>query len=533
MSLLNSMRDALAPSLLAVLAAATLAACGGGSGGGSEAPAPTPTPTPTPIPVSGPAWLGFGSDAQHAAQAQVATQSLSRIAWQTPVDLAPQYSSRGYLLVHYGSPVITASNTVILPVQRAVQELYRFEARAGATGALMWSVDSDYVMPAHRWTPSYNLTLTTGNRIYAPGAGGKLLYRDNADSPTATTQTTVFYGDSSYAGAKATLDTSVFINTPITADTQGNLFFGFIALPGNGMGLTSGLARIGANGQGNWVSASVAAGDVNIAKVATNSAPALSLDQRTVYLVVNGDPGNSGRPKGYLLALDSTTLAAKGKAALVDPLEAAPATVSDDSTASPTVGPDGDVYIGVLETTSSSHNARGWMLHFDATLAQSKTPGSFGWDDTASIVPASMVPSYSGTSAYLITTKYNNYGRAGSGDSMNRVAVLDPHVAQVDTISGKPVMKEVLTILGPTPDPNFPGGFIEWCINTAAVDPFSKSILVNSEDGYMYRWSLVTNTLSERIRLTSGLGESYTPTAVGPDGQVYAINNGVLFALGK
>ena len=154
-------------------------------------------------------------------------------------------------------------------------------------------------------------------------------------------------------------------------------------------------------------------------------------------------------------------------------------------------------------------------------------------DDTASIVPRSMVPSYTGNSTYLITTKYNNYGRVGSGDSMNRVAVLDPNAVQADFISGNPVMKEVLTILGPTPDPDFPGGFIEWCINTAAVDPFTQSILINSEDGYMYRWSLATNTLSERIRLTSGLGESYTPTAVGPDGKVYAINNGILFALGQ
>ena len=94
-------------------------------------------------------------------------------------------------------------------------------------------------------------------------------------------------------------------------------------------------------------------------------------------------------------------------------------------------------------------------------------------------------------------------------------------------------MKEVLTILGPTPDPNFPGGVTEWCINTAAVDPFTKSILVNSEDGFLYRWDLTTNTLSQKIRLTSGLGESYTPTAVGADGMVYAINNAMLFAVGK
>ena len=100
-------------------------------------------------------------------------------------------------------------------------------------------------------------------------------------------------------------------------------------------------------------------------------------------------------------------------------------------------------------------------------------------------------------------------------------------------MTATPVMKEVLTILGPTPDPRFPGGVVEWCINTAVVDPFTKSVLVNSEDGFLYRWDLSTNTLSEKIRLTSGLGESYTPTAVGADGKVYAINNAILFAVGR
>ncbi|MDB5906176.1 MAG: hypothetical protein JWP34_290 [Massilia sp.] len=210
------------------------------------------------------------------------------------------------------------------------------------------------------------------------------------------------------------------------------------------------------------------------------------------------------------------------------------ALVSEDSTASPTVGPDGDVYFGVLETNQGQHNSRGWLLHFDATLTQSKTIGSFGWDDTASIVPSAMVPGYTGNSTYLVMTKYNNYGRSGSGDSKNRIAVLDPNATQADMISpGQQVMKEVLTILGPTADPSFPGGVTEWCINTAAVDPFTKSILVNSEDGFLYRWDLTTNTLSQKIRLTSGLGESYTPTAVGADGMVYAINNAVLFAVGR
>jgi hypothetical protein len=44
---------------------------------------------------------------------------------------------------------------------------------------------------------------------------------------------------------------------------------------------------------------------------------------------------------------------------------------------------------------------------------------------------------------------------------------------------------------------------------------------------------MTSNKLTQSVKLTSGLGESYTPTAVGPDGTVYAINNAVLFAVGK
>ena len=525
----NKTRRASAAAMALILGASMMA-CSGGGGGGDATPAPTPTPTPTPLPaVNGPAWLSYGGDAQHTAVAGIRTQDLARIVWQTPVDVAPQYSSQGYLLVHYGSPVITSKNTVVIPVKRSVADAFRVEARLGGNGQLAWSWDSDYVLPGHAWTPPYNVTLTKANRVVMPGAGGKVFYRDDADSASAVTNSFVFYGKTAYTAAQAAFDASVFINTPITADNAGNLFFGYVTTVANPSGVVSGIARIGADGTGSWVSAASVSGDAAMFKPAMGAAPAISADQKTVYVVVKGN-GIEGR----LLALDSTSLALKSKTSLIDPVSKNVANVSENSTASPMVGPDGDVYFGVLETTQGQHNARGWLLHFDATLAQSKTPGSFGWDDTPSVVPAALVPSYTGNSAYLVMTKYNNYGRAGSGDSKNRIAVLDPNTSQTDMISpGQQVMKEVLTILGPTPDPSFPGGVTEWCINTAAVDPFSKSILVNSEDGYLYRWDLATNTLSQKIRLTSGLGESYTPTAVGADGLVYAINNAIMFAVGK
>jgi hypothetical protein len=58
-------------------------------------------------------------------------------------------------------------------------------------------------------------------------------------------------------------------------------------------------------------------------------------------------------------------------------------------------------------------------------------------------------------------------------------------------------------------------------------------VLVNSEDGMLYRWSLVSNTFTEKIRLGNEIGEAYTPTVIGPDGAVYAINNAVLYAIGQ
>ncbi|MEI9929612.1 MAG: hypothetical protein WDM89_03340 [Rhizomicrobium sp.] len=62
---------------------------------------------------------------------------------------------------------------------------------------------------------------------------------------------------------------------------------------------------------------------------------------------------------------------------LKDPLTKADAALFDDSSASPTVGPDGDVYYGVVSGDFSGHNGRGWLLHFSSDLSQSKTPGSF------------------------------------------------------------------------------------------------------------------------------------------------------------
>ena len=70
-------------------------------------------------------WNMFGRDAQHTAVSTTASQPLNRIHWQTPMDLQPQYTGTS-LLIHYGSPLVTSANTVIVPV------------KTGATGGFRW-----------------------------------------------------------------------------------------------------------------------------------------------------------------------------------------------------------------------------------------------------------------------------------------------------------------------------------------------------------------------------------------------------------
>jgi hypothetical protein len=472
-------------------------------------------------------WTGYGRDPQHTAVSGAPGKRPLHVRWSTPVDLAPQYVGGDALLIHYGSPLVTRRNTVIVTVKTGATDGFRIEGRAGTTGALVWTAPTDYSLPPHNWTPSVGPVLARGRTLFFPGAGGTIFRRSRPDRATGSLRRYAFYGLDAYEADPASFDATVKVTTPLTADTRGNVYFGFTTIGSAPLGLVSGIARLTRSGRGTWVSAADAAVDPTMQRVPYGCAPALSADRSRVYVAVR-----DGSSTGYLVALDATTLTPLSRVRLHDAKDPSQlAFLSDDGTASPTVGPDGDVYYGVLPATSN--HFRGWMLHFSADLQTTRTAGAFGWDDTPSIVPASAVASYAGPSAYLLLTKYNDYAGAG-GTGQNRMAILDPFASMTDPISGATVMKEVLTVLGPTADDEFPGNPLavrEWCINTAAVDPVTRSAFVNSEDGKLYRWDLVGGTLADQLTLTSGIGEAYTPTLVGPDGTVYAINNATLFAV--
>jgi hypothetical protein len=476
-------------------------------------------------------WPGYGGDPQHTALSRVTSQPLGEIVWQTPVDLNPQYNGDA-LFIHYGSPLATPANTIVVPVKVGAADTFRVEARRGSDGALLWQLDSDYRLPAHNWVPSFSPTLTPTGRLYVPAAGGTLMSVDSVDTPGPHTPTRVaFFGIANYNSFPGTYNADVQICTPLTSDSQGNIFFGFRAGGLTPLGFTSGIARVAPDGSGTYVTASAVTSG-SAPQTLMNCAPALSLNEQTVYIAFRPTNVSTG---GYLVALSASTLATQNSVLLRDPGSTNPARLTNDGTASPMVGSDSRVYFGVLENPSISNANRGWLLQFDASLVSSGAPGTFGWDNTPSRVPASLVPSYAGSSPYLLMCKYNFYAGTG-GDGVNKIAILDPRATQTNSFNGVTVMKEILVIAGVTPDSailgSYPNAVREWCINTAAVDSTSKSVLAGSEDGRLYRWDLTTNTFSQSITLTPGVGEAYTPTLIAPDGKTYAINNATLFAVG-
>jgi hypothetical protein len=487
-------------------------------------------------------WNNFGGNPQHTGVSAVEAQPMNGVIWKISIDTQPWGAE------HYGEPVFTPADTVIVPVKTGWTANYVMEGVNHSDGSVIWSASSDYTQPPnYDWLPPFQAVYDPVNdRAYFTGNGGTIYYISHPDNPGSSNPTptqVAFYGISNYNSNPSAYNSSIYIDSPLTVDSSGNLFFGFTETGTNPSGITQGgIARIGADGTGTYVLAGTAAGSgSNVDEAALGSAPALSNDGTILYAALN-QISNSNN--GYLVGLNSTTLAPMDSVQLLDPASGNAAGVIVESTAGPMVAPDGTVFLGVFG--SPYNGSRGFLLHFSGNLSTEYTSGAFGWDDTPSIIPTSMVPSYQGTSKYLILSKYNNYvaaevGAYLGGNGLNQIAILDPYSSQLDpNYDYNPnlqVMKQVLTLPSPTPDTQYTGsGFLdavrEWCTNGTAVDPASDSVFINNEDGYAYRWNLSNNTITQAVEITDGIGEPYTPTAIGPDGTIYAINGGTLFALG-
>src|SRR5262249_14664519 len=136
------------------------------------------------IVIGGTAGVTFGGNAQHTGIFSPPAQNLNAIPWKTPGDLNPQLSG-GDLFIHYCTPLVTANNTVIIPVKTGATDGWEIQAYDGATGTLKYTLTTDYTLPPHNWTPSY-APLLVGTRLYYAGAGGTVYYVDNVDSTPTT-----------------------------------------------------------------------------------------------------------------------------------------------------------------------------------------------------------------------------------------------------------------------------------------------------------------------------------------------------------
>jgi len=92
-------------------------------------------------PLTAAPWNGHGGDPQHSAIAAGPSQPFATVRWTTPVDDSEPSEP---ILIHYGSPIITQANTVVVPV-RAADSSFRLEAHSGINGSLLWSTPTDFV----------------------------------------------------------------------------------------------------------------------------------------------------------------------------------------------------------------------------------------------------------------------------------------------------------------------------------------------------------------------------------------------------
>ena len=221
-------------------------------------------------------WAGFAGNAQHTAVARKRPQPFRRIRWRAKVDLAPVYM-QGALQIHYGSPMITTANTVLVPTRISAKAGFRIVAYSGTSGAGRWSLNTDYRPPAFTGgrcgaaTPPLPAVLTPSTALEVAGAGGTVLVRHHANMKTGAVRRLVFYGAAQWKAHRSAYAKAVQITTPLTAGPEGSVYFGFTVTGATPAHLSSGIARIDVHGHATWITAAAAAGNHALGRMETGT----------------------------------------------------------------------------------------------------------------------------------------------------------------------------------------------------------------------------------------------------------------------
>lgn len=449
--------------------------------------------------------------------------------------------------------------------------------------------------PGPGWEPVFHAALS-GNHVYIPGFGGTIFKVSKATGELVE-RINPF-------GEKFSCD-NIYVSSPISVDNNGNIYYTAIKLDGSKPWdkdvVNSWLVKVSPNGGVKkasfaslvpgapagtdicfttfspatdpfpWPPAPDAvprSGACGTQRPAINAAVGFAPDG-TIYAVTRA---HLNRFYGYVIAVNPD-LTPKWQASLRDKLNdgcnvVLPANgqpggcslgaktgvdprtnmlpageVLDDSTSSPSVGPDGSVYYGAY----TRYNwAQGHTFRFDC---HGKYLGAFefGWDITPAIHK-----NHNGS--YSIQIKENHYGGVGSycNDPVacpaNRTVVtpsypeeyfitqLSPNNFSKNPSRMMPVewrFKNTSTDTCNTTECETgtnPNGF-EWCINAVATDK-AGNVYANSEDGYVYIIKPDGTELNRRF-LNQALGAAYTPLSLDSEGRLYTENFGNLIVLGN
>ncbi len=223
----------------------------------------------------------------------------------------------------------------------------------------------------------------------------------------------------------------------------------------------------------------------------------------------------------------------------VDPAtnEPPPGEILDDASATPTIAPDGSIFIG---TYNRYNYFQGHMLHFSSSGSFLKS-FNFGWDTTPAIYP------HDGT--YSVIFKNNHYGGSGVGSycddpkwcpERSTSDLLGPqsfYVTQFDSNLNIEWSFQNTNTQSCTRNPDgsttcvsdHPDGF-EWCVNAVVVDE-KGTVYANSEDGNLY--AIKEGGMHfEKIFQQLAIGAAYTPASMDKLGRIYSQNDGILFVVG-
>ncbi len=183
----------------------------------------------TNVAIGGAGWTQWGQNQRHTGSFAVVAQEPNRILADMVYDpLAPdaQAAEGGDLLVHYQVPLVDG-NDVYMEFKSGTFDLSRFSSQTWGENRFTWqsgqlvqvrSFTSDWKAPASVqdfWEPVFHAVLAN-SALYLPGASGSII-KFNKDT-----------GETIQRIAPFGTDANTYETGPITADSNGNLYYNAI-----------------------------------------------------------------------------------------------------------------------------------------------------------------------------------------------------------------------------------------------------------------------------------------------------------------